>query len=63
MPATEQDVADLQAALDEIFDCYGQARRHHFKQELLVLDVDLSPEPSSQRAEGVGTGQHGPLPL
>jgi hypothetical protein len=41
--ATEQDVADLQAALGEIYSCYGQARRHPFKRELLVLDVDLSP--------------------
>ncbi len=27
--ATEQDVADLQAALGEIYGCYGQARQHH----------------------------------
>ena len=57
--ATEQDVADLQAALGEIFGCYGQARRHHFKQELLVLDVDLSPLPASKRAEGSERGYMG----
>ena len=57
--ATEQDVADLQAALGEIFGCYGQARRHHFKQELLVLDVDLSPLPASRRAEGSERGYMG----
>jgi hypothetical protein len=57
--ATEQDVADLQAALGEIFSCYGQARRHHFKQELLVLDVDLSPLPASKRAEGSERGYMG----
>jgi len=50
--ATEQDVADLRAALGEIFGIYGQARRHPFKREFLVLDVDLSPLPASQRAEG-----------
>ena len=57
--ATEQDGADLQAALGEIFGCYGQARRHHFKQELLVLDVDLSPLPASRRAEGSERGYMG----
>jgi hypothetical protein len=57
--ATEQDVADLQAALGEIFGSYGQARRHHFQQELLVLDVDLSPLPASQRAEGSERGYMG----
>src|SRR5512135_2397861 len=49
--AMEADVSDLQAALGEIYGCYGQARRHDFKQKLLVLDVDLSPLPASRRAE------------
>ena len=57
--ATEQDVADLQAALGEIYGCYGQARRHAFKRELLVLDVDLSPLPASKRAEGSERGYMG----
>jgi hypothetical protein len=57
--ATQQDVADLQAALGEIYGCYGQARRHPFKRELLVLDVDLSPLPASQRAEGSQRGYMG----
>jgi hypothetical protein len=57
--ATEQDVADLQAALGEIYGCYGQARRHDFKQKLLVLDVDLSPLPASKRAEGSERGYMG----
>src|SRR6266566_8708464 len=43
---TEQDVADVQAALDELFSCYSQARQHDFTHELLVLDVDLSPLPA-----------------
>jgi hypothetical protein len=57
--ATEQDVADLQAALGEIFGSYGQARRHHFTQELLVLEVDLSPLPASKKAEGSERGYMG----
>src|SRR5512142_939697 len=57
--ATEADVSDLQAALGEIYGCYGQARRHHFKRELLVLDVDLSPLPASRRAEGSERGYMG----
>lgn len=54
--ATEQDVADLRAALGEMFGGYGQARRHPFKREFPVLDVDLSPLPASQRAEGSERG-------
>jgi hypothetical protein len=46
--ATEQDVADLQAALGEIFDSYSQSRQHEFTREFLVLDVDLSPLPESR---------------
>ena len=57
--ATEQDVAALQTALGEIYGCYGQARRHPFKRELLVLDVDLSPLPTSKRAEGSERGYMG----
>ncbi len=57
--ATEQDVADLQAALGEIFSCYGQARRHPFNREFLILDVDLSPLPASKRAEGSERGYMG----
>lgn len=57
--ATEQDVAALQTALGEIYGCYGQARRHLFKRELLVLDVDLSPLPTSKRAEGSERGYMG----
>ena len=37
--ATEQDVADLQAALGELFGSYSQAQRHDFTHEFLVLDV------------------------
>ncbi len=51
--ATEQDVADVQAALGELFGSYSQAHRHDFSHELLVLDVDLSPLPESQECRGV----------
>lgn len=47
--ATEQDVADLQAALGEIFDSYSQAKRHDFIHR--VLDMDLSPLSASKHAE------------
>jgi hypothetical protein len=57
--ATEQDVADVQAALDEIFGCYNQAQRHDFQHEFLVLDVDLSPLPASKHAEGSERGYMG----
>jgi hypothetical protein len=57
--ATEQDVADLQAALGELFGSYSQAHRHDFTHELLVLDVDLSPLPASKDAEGSERGYMG----
>lgn len=50
--ATEADLAALREAMTDVFERYSQARRHDFRQELLVLDVDLSPLPASRRAEG-----------
>jgi len=50
--ATEADLAALRAAMTDLFETYSQARRHDFRQEVLVLDVDLSPLPASAQAEG-----------
>jgi hypothetical protein len=52
-------VADLRAAVAELFRSYSQAAHHDFKEELLVLDVDLSPRPSSAKAEGSERGYMG----
>src|SRR5690349_2271333 len=57
--ATEADVAHLQAALAELFEKHSQARHHPFDQDLLVLDVDLSPFPASKHAEGSERGYLG----
>lgn len=57
--ATEQDVADVQAALDELFHSYSQSRQHEFTRDFLVLDVDLSPLPASSAAEGSERGYMG----
>ena len=57
--ASEADVADLQAALGELFAKYSQASQHAFEQDLLVLDVDLSPLPASKHAEGSERGYLG----
>ena len=57
--AQDGDVADLQAALAELFAQYSQARQHPFDQELLVLDVDLSPLPASKHAQGSERGYLG----
>ena len=57
--ATEQDVADLQATLGELFGSFSQAQRHGFPHKLLVLDVDLSPLPASSAAEGSERGYMG----
>jgi hypothetical protein len=57
--ATQADVADLAAALADLFERYSQARQHAFEQEVLVLDVDLSPLPASRAAEGSDRGYMG----
>jgi len=57
--ATEADVADLEEAIVELFGCSSQTRLHAFDQELLVLDVDLSPLPASRAAEGSQRGYMG----
>jgi len=57
--AGEADVADVQAALAELFAQYSQARQHPFEQELLVLDIDLSPLPASKHTEGSERGYLG----
>src|SRR5512135_1524438 len=57
--ATEQDVADLQTALGEIFRSSSQASRHDFSRAWLVLDLDLSPLPASKHAEGSERGYMG----
>jgi hypothetical protein len=53
VPATEQNVIDLQAAVAELFRAHSQAAQHDFEGELLVFDVDLSPLPESRQGRGV----------
>ncbi len=57
--AGDADVADLGAALADLFGQYSQTRQHTFDKELLVLDVDLSPLPASKHAEGSERGYLG----
>ncbi len=57
--ATEADLVTLRAAMTELFETYSQARGHHFQQELLILDIDLSPLPASRHAEGSTRGYMG----
>lgn len=57
--ASDADVADLAAAISDLFGQYSQGRHHAFEQELLVLDVDLSPLPASKHAEGSERGYLG----
>jgi hypothetical protein len=57
--ATEQDVADVQAALDELFRAHSPSRQHDFTRDFLVLDIDLSPLPASKLAEGSERGYMG----
>ncbi len=57
--ATEEDVSALREAVAETFGRYSQARRHNFTQDWLVLDIDLSPLPTSRHAEGATRGYMG----
>lgn len=57
--ATEQDVADLRAAVETLYREYGQAHRHDFTEAVLVLDLDLSPLPASAASEGATRGYMG----
>jgi hypothetical protein len=50
--ATDKDVAALRTAVEELFQQHSQACHHDFAQDLLVLDIDLSPLPASRKAEG-----------
>jgi hypothetical protein len=50
--ATDKDVANLRTAIEAIFQRHSQTCRHDFAQDLLVLDIDLSPLPTSRKAEG-----------
>ena len=57
--ATDADVAALRQVIEASFLQYSQTRRHDFRQAVLVLDVDLSPLPTSKRAEGATRGYMG----
>lgn len=57
--ATEADLAALRQAMTDLFERYSLARRHDFRQDLLVLDIDLSPLPASRHAEGSERGYMG----
>ncbi len=57
--ATEADLAAVRQALTDLFQRSSQARQHDFRQDLLVLDVDLSPLPASRHAEGSERGYMG----
>jgi hypothetical protein len=57
--ATLEDVADLRAAVELLFVQHSQARRHVGDREVLVLDLDLSPLPTSKSCEGATKGYMG----
>jgi hypothetical protein len=57
--ATLEDVAALQEAVATWLQRYGQTRVPEEGQALLVVDIDLSPLPTSARAEGATRGYMG----
>jgi len=50
------NVNQLRAALTELFRQRSQACRHDFSQQMLILDLDLSGERTSKRAEQATKG-------
>jgi hypothetical protein len=57
--ATDADVAALRQVVEASFLQHSQTRRHDCAQAILVLDVDLSPLPTSQHAAGATRGYMG----
>lgn len=57
--ATLDDVAALRGMLEAQFRRYSQTRRHDLGQAILVIDLDLSPMPSSKQCEGAERGYFG----
>jgi len=57
--ATDQDVRDLRQAVENIFRQHSWAQHHDFRKEVLILDIDLSPWPTSGKAEGSERGYMG----
>ena len=57
--ATDADVTALRQVVEASFVQDSQTRRHDFGQAVLGLDVDLSPLPTSKRAEGATRGSMG----
>jgi len=48
---TEENVAQMQQALDTIFRAHSQASRHSYRAEFLLLDVDMTGMPCGPKAE------------
>jgi len=48
---TEENVEQMQEALDEIFQRHSRSYRHPYEKEWLILDVDLTGMPCGKKAE------------
>lgn len=57
--ATGADVAALRGMAEAQFRRHSQTRRHDLVKNILVLDLDLSPLPTSKRCEGAERGYFG----
>ena len=57
--ATGEDVAALRALVAAQFRRHSQTRRHDLTKTMLVLDLDLSPLPTSRKCEGAERGYFG----
>lgn len=56
---SEEQVAQLRAGTDRLFKRESRTWRHNFEQSLLWLDLDLTPMPTSKRAQGSRKGKMG----
>jgi len=52
-------VAALQEAVATLFTRYSQTQHHDYARAMLLVDIDLSPLPTSARAEGATRGYMG----
>ncbi len=49
--ATEENVHQIQQAMQEIYQRHSQGYRHDYDQEWQLLDIDLSGQPCGKKAE------------
>ncbi|MDJ0574424.1 MAG: hypothetical protein QNJ65_04580 [Xenococcaceae cyanobacterium MO_234.B1] len=47
---TQENVQQMEQALDEIYCAFSQGAQHNYEQALQILDVDMSGQPCGPKA-------------